>query len=385
MWPGSEAHIGSKEPTYVDKFDADEPLYEKVDRILGWLDLPGPQDAVDASSPRPQLIAAYVPDVDADGHAYGPNSTYIRSTIVEVDGMLGLLFKGIDERNLTDIVNIVVVSDHGMATTSTQRLIQLEDLVDTALIDRIDGWPLYGLRPFDHSQDHLQQLYDTISAKLELPQYADTFEVYLRDVNMPERYHFRDNDRIAPLWIVPTAGWAIVTKDEFNIEAARQQSPAVAYHPRGLHGYDHEHPLMRAIFVARGPAFPHPKGSQIENFQNLDVYNIVCDSLGLKPKANNGTLRLPFEPIGVHEFADQGHVPEDPGDVDTIGTGVQLLPPSLPGVTMLPPVGDHIADIGSRAVRPNRDDVGRRAPSSWVNYLRARAESIGSKVAGLLV
>ena len=26
----------------------------------------------------------------------------------------------------------------------------------------------------------------------------------------------------------------------------------------------------------------------------------MCDSLGLKPKPNNGTLRLPLKPIGLH-------------------------------------------------------------------------------------
>ena len=71
--------------------------------------------------------------MDSDGHAYGPNSTYIRSTIAEVDGMLGELFSGLEERNLTNVVNVVVVSDHGMATTSNQRLIQLEDLLDPDL------------------------------------------------------------------------------------------------------------------------------------------------------------------------------------------------------------------------------------------------------------
>ena len=82
MWPGSEAHIGSLEPTYVDEFNEDEELQHKVDRIFSWLDLPGPEDeGAREEEPRPQFIAAYVPNVDTDGHKYGPNSTYIRSTI----------------------------------------------------------------------------------------------------------------------------------------------------------------------------------------------------------------------------------------------------------------------------------------------------------------
>jgi hypothetical protein len=37
--------------------------------------------------------------------------------------------------------------------------------------------------------------------------------------------------------------------------------------------------------------------------ENIEVYNIVCDSLGLTPKPNNGTLRLPLNTIGLHDPA----------------------------------------------------------------------------------
>ncbi|KAH6605184.1 hypothetical protein Trco_006891 [Trichoderma cornu-damae] len=310
MWPGSEAHILYEEPTFVDKYNGKEELDTKVSRILGWLDLPGRESGsananADGKGVRPQLIAAYVPNVDSHGHKYGPNSTEIRSTIQKVDTMMGQLFKGLDERNLTSIVNVIVVSDHGMATTDTSRLLQLEGLVDTSKIEHIDGWPLYGLRP--KNADDLQGLYDGLAEKARS---NPNFEVYLRDVNMPERYHFSKNDRIAPLWIVPKTGWAIVAKGEFDVEKAKKEN--LVYHPRGLHGYDHEHPLMRAIFIARGPAFPHPANSQLDVFQNIEVYNLLCDSLGLTPKPNNGTLRLPLKPIGTHEAEDEPKVPEDP-------------------------------------------------------------------------
>ena len=97
------------------------------------------------------------------------------------------------------------------------------------------------------------------------------FDVYLRDKDMPERYHFSKNERIAPLWIVPKAGWAIVTKEEFNVADGKKQG--LVYHPRGLHGYDHEHPLMRAIFVARGPAFPHQGNSRLQPFRMFSQLN----------------------------------------------------------------------------------------------------------------
>jgi hypothetical protein len=349
MWPGSEAHILGVEPTFLDVFNGAEALESKVARILELLDMPGEEAAVGAEAVagagkaddrrdaapqklRPQLIAAYVPDVDGDGHSYGPNSTEITTTIRHADRMLDDLFRGLAARNLTDIVNVVVVSDHGMATTDVTRLVQLEDLVDTALVDRIDGWPLYGLRLKDDSAAHLESVHASLLAKTK---ENPNLEVYLRDKDMPPRYHFSRSDRIAPLWIVPKTGWAVVTRDEMVVADALKEGSGAVYHPRGLHGYDHEHPLMRAIFVARGPAFPHAPGSELEPFrewgryisggspgkdafadaegpENTNVYNILCDSLGLAPAPNNGTLRLPLRPVGVHSPDNVLDVPQDP-------------------------------------------------------------------------
>jgi predicted AlkP superfamily pyrophosphatase or phosphodiesterase len=261
MWPGSEAAIGDVPTSHVDQYNGKEDLAIKVERILHFLDLPGP-DSPSASldNPRPQLIAAYVPNVDSDGHRYGPNSTQIRQTIRNVDEMLGEIFQGLKERNLTNVVNVVIVSDHGMATTSTHRVVQLEDLLDVDDIAHVDGWPLYGIRPKDSSK--LQAMYDQLKEKTKRMPYL---HIYLRDKDMPERYHFSSNPRIAPLWIVPDAGWAIAPKKEFDVQKAKKEG--LVYHPRGLHGYDYENSLMRAIFVARGPAFPHPAGSRIDNFR----------------------------------------------------------------------------------------------------------------------
>ncbi|KAF2172523.1 hypothetical protein M409DRAFT_17756 [Zasmidium cellare ATCC 36951] len=395
MWPGSEAHIGTKEPAFVDKYKGDEKLENKVARVLGWLDLPGPNDpGASAETPRPQLILKYVPNVDSDGHAYGPNSTYIRSTIAEVDGVLGALFSGLEERNLTNIVNVVVVSDHGMATTSNQRLIQLEDLLDPDLIEHIDGWPLYGLRPKDQSKEQLEKLYQELLSKADLPQYKGSFDVYLRDKNMPERYHFTKNNRIAPLWIVPNPGWAVVTKGEFNIEDALSKDED--YNPRGLHGYDNENPLMRAIFIARGPAFPHAEGSQVVPFQNIEVYNIICDSLGIEPKPNNGTIRLPFKTIGLHDPNEHPDIPDDPPDVDF---GAQLLPPDLPGVENLPPPTIQGSDPPP-AAENGQDEAFNPTPSndrpvvedgesqdeqdkSWVEWINGKLKDVKVWATGL--
>lgn len=260
MWPGSEAHIGDMEPSFLDKYNGTEVLSRKVDRVLEFLDLPGLEDESQIAPERPQFIVAYVPDVDRDGHKFGPNSTEIRKTISEADSMVSNIMTGLEQRNLTEVVNIVVVSDHGMATTSTERLIQLDDLIDYNLIEHIDGWPSAGLRP--KRPEDLKTLRNQLEKVA--PDYEHAFEFYTRET-MPERYHFSNNERIAPLWVIPKTGWAIVNRSEFDVKKALNTGEE--YHPRGIHGYDHEHPLMRAIFIARGPAFPHKPNSRLEVFR----------------------------------------------------------------------------------------------------------------------
>lgn len=365
MWPGSEAHIPDVNPTYLDKYNGSEALSRKVDRLLHWLDLPGDDDeaATPDSERRPQFIGAYVPNVDADGHKYGPNSTEIRATIADVDSMLTMLVEGLYERNLTEIVNLVIVSDHGMATTSTERLIQLEDMMDTSLIHHIDGWPLRGLRLNNPDRD-LANLYTQLSAEAEK---ARSFEVYTLET-MPERYHFSNNPRIAELWIVPKTGWAIVTKEDFDVAEALRTGKD--YAPKGLHGYDHEHPLMRAIFVARGPAFPHAPNSRLPVFQNIEVYNIVCDSLGIVPHPNNGTLRLPLKPEGLHNDLDAPvlETPEDPGE-HTEGDETNSSDDDSP---------DDADDAVTEGGEPSSPSEGEHTPdkpkSSWWEFIHGQLQ-----------
>ncbi|KAF9886556.1 hypothetical protein FE257_011328 [Aspergillus nanangensis] len=373
MWPGSEAHIGDMDPTHLDKYNGSEALPRKVTRILEFLDMGGLEDESLVVPDRPQFIAAYVPNVDADGHKYGPNSTEIRSTISDVDTMLGDLFAGLEERNLTDIVNIVVVSDHGMATTSTDRLIQLDDTVDLNLVDRIDGWPLRGLRP--KRPEDLEVLKSQVEVLGE--KFSHAVEVYTRET-MPERYHFSKNDRIAPLWVIPKTGWAIVERPEFDAQAALQGGET--YHPRGVHGYDHEHPLMRAVFVARGPAFPHKPNSRVEAFQNINVYNIVCDSLGIAPLPNNGTLRLPLTPVGLHSDEDAPHL-DPPSDPPVSSVSTSLASAQTPTAAPSHPTSPAGGSTTQPQDKPNSED--EQGPTWW-GTLWGKVEGLKDWAGGII-
>lgn len=400
MWPGSEASNGWG-ATYIDHYNGTETLSRKTDRILSWLDLPL-QD-------RPQFIAAYVPNVDSVGHKFGPNTTETDAAITTVDAMLGSLLNGLDQRNLTELINIVIVSDHGMASTSNDRLIYLDDIIDMSQIEHTDGWPLYGLRPYPHI--NLTALHQTLAAEVAAnTQKGDShWNVYLRDEDMPARWHFSNNERIAPLWIVPDTGYAIVTRKEFDVEKVAE---GVKYSPAGLHGYDNTHPLMRAVFVARGPAFRHLHGGGrawvgmdehseveedvraglVEEFGNWEVYRILCESLGIGEAVggNNATLEgveglKLIEPEEHDDEEEDGDEDEVEDEVEVVETPVSTLGstplPTLPTVvpTVVPIEVDIPTPVPSMLPTDSTeedDSEANKEALDWVEYVKMKAEKL---------
>ena len=99
--------------------------------------------------------------------------------------------------------------------------------------------------------------------------------VYLKE-DIPERYHHQKNRRIAPILAVAESGWYILRDENSN---------AIA----GTHGFE---PCNQAacspLFLAGGPAFKN--GTRTPEVRHIDIYELVCDILNLRPSPNNGTL-----------------------------------------------------------------------------------------------
>lgn len=62
--------------------------------------------------------------------SYGPNSAEVQMAIRHIDDVLGTLMREFDERDLTDKVNIILTSDHGMTDVSNERTIYFGDYVN---------------------------------------------------------------------------------------------------------------------------------------------------------------------------------------------------------------------------------------------------------------
>jgi predicted AlkP superfamily pyrophosphatase or phosphodiesterase len=257
FWPGSEAAIGGIRPAYVRAFDPGMPDTARVRQVLEWLDLPPGR--------RPGFLTLYTDVVDAAGHEFGPDAPETRAAIARADSLIGLLVTGLKARGLEGRVNFIVVSDHGMTSTSPQRVIHPDDFVDRDAVEVDALSPVLMLRP--HAG-----LEDSIYRGLRRAPHLSTY----RRAELPERYHLATSPRVPPLVAIADEGWEI---------RWRTGSGAVA---GGDHGYDDSLPSMRATFLAHGPGFR--RGVVVPPFRNIHLYALLAELLGVSPAPTDGSL-----------------------------------------------------------------------------------------------
>ncbi|KIK69751.1 hypothetical protein GYMLUDRAFT_34140 [Collybiopsis luxurians FD-317 M1] len=297
MWPGPPKTKSGASPTYFVPWKDKVPLSVKLDQLLRWIDLPFHE--------RPQLLMAYEPSLDQAGHRTGPMSALVNQTLSQVDLFAASLHDALADRNLTEIVDIVFVSDHGMTDTSHPTLIYVDDddmlgEVGLSAVVHEDGWPAMGLR-FNSKKNESYYLNKLLNSQHP---HAEGFDVYTKET-MPSRWHFAHHERIAPMWIVPKIGYALTTRKEGDVGMTK-----------GNHGYDNGDASMHAMFVAHGPFSSVVKDLHqssklnawlpwknkgwhstsddtyvVNSFPNVEVYGLIAKLLGMESFAsnNNGT------------------------------------------------------------------------------------------------
>ncbi len=257
FWPGSEAALGGTRPTYVRPFDAGMPDTARVRQVLEWLDQP--------LGRRPAFLTLYSSVVDAAGHEHGPDAPETRVAIVRADSLIGRLLDGLKARGLDRKVDLIVVSDHGMASTSPNRVIYLDDFVDRDGVDVDALSPVLMLRPRSGIED-------SVYRGLKRAPHLTTY----RKADLPERFHLRESPRVPAIVALADEGWEM---------RWRTGSAPVGL---GDHGYDDTLPAMWAIFLARGPDFR--RGVVVPAFRNIHIYALLAELLGVRPAPPDGSL-----------------------------------------------------------------------------------------------
>src|SRR5258708_22000357 len=273
FYPGTEGEIAGTRPSYWKRYDQETSDDARVDTILSWLDLPRDQ--------RPTFLALYFSDPDDAGHEFGPVSKETKNAVLKVDEEIGRLIAGLKSRGIFSQINLIIVSDHGMATVRWSNAILLDKLFDTSMATRI-FWTreIVSIFPKAGREDEIY-----LSLKRKLPPQARVS----RKAEMPARFHYSQSPRIAPLLVLPAEGWILTNQKAF----AEMREKGETKRLKGGHGYDNQLPSMRAIFIAHGEAFK--KGKVVAPFENTQVYNIMTRILGLKPAVNDGNYEATKE------------------------------------------------------------------------------------------
>ena len=263
FWPGSEVVIGGHRGTYWTPFDDDMPHAERVKRVLDWLKLPEGQ--------QPSFLTLYFSDVDSAGHSRGPDSDDVKQAVMRVDKSIGDLVAGVKEIGIADRVNYVIVSDHGMAQLSADRMIVLDDYIDVSTAIVTDWAPVLGLTPKDGDID---KMYSALKDK------HPALAVY-KSADLPAEYGLAGHPRLPAIVGIAKEGWFIT-----SVKEERRWDEPNRHAPGGTHGYDPRLPSMHALFIANGRRIK--SGMRVKPFENIHIYDFMCAVLGLQPSKNDG-------------------------------------------------------------------------------------------------
>lgn len=257
FWPGSEAAIEGVRPSFMVRYNGKVPNAARVAGVASWLRK--------APRERPHLVLLYLSDVDDTTHLHGPDAPQTAAAVASVDRTLRQLMDTLSAMPFADSVNLVLVSDHGMAKVRPDKPMVVSDLlaeggVDTTHMEVSDNGPTLSIW-FDADSARIR------TAHAVLDRTLPHARAYLRS-ETPVSWHMRDNPRAGDLLVVAEEGYLLQRR-------ARDKPSSI-----GAHGYDPSLPDMHGIFVAAGPNIRAL--GVLPSFENVDIYPFLASLLRLQ-------------------------------------------------------------------------------------------------------
>uniref|UniRef100_A0A8C4NBV0 Ectonucleotide pyrophosphatase/phosphodiesterase 3 n=1 Tax=Eptatretus burgeri TaxID=7764 RepID=A0A8C4NBV0_EPTBU len=244
FWPGSDVPINNTHPSKWEPYNG------------------------------PGFFTLYFDQPDHAGHGYGPVSGQVIEALQLVDKIVGQLMDGLKQRNLQKCVNIIVVADHGMDAVNCKRVEHLANYINVSNMYVYQG-PAPRIRAYNVPDDYNTFPSKSVVQKLSCVNPNQHFKPYLK-CDQPKRLHNAANRRIDKAVLIVDRQW-LVSK---NFSQSK-------YCTGGNHGYDNEFKSMTALFISYGPKFKDK--TEVEPFENIELYNLMCDILEIDGAPNNGT------------------------------------------------------------------------------------------------
>ncbi|XP_061644009.1 glycerophosphocholine cholinephosphodiesterase ENPP6 [Phyllopteryx taeniolatus] len=269
-WPGCEVEILGFHPTFCEMYIHSPSIEKLTDSIEHSLTILRSEEA--------NMAAIYYEKIDIEGHHFGPDSPQIKTAVQQLDTAMQILNSKMKEKNMVNQVNVVLFSDHGMTKIQwMDKVIELDKYINMSdiakMMDRgtvVSMWV---------KGEKFQQVHAALSK-------VPNMHAYARD-EIPERFHYKGGKFVAPLTLVAEPGWFIAQNKAHLPYWKNDSSGQPLAWQNGWHGYDNEFHDMGGFFLAAGPDFK--QNFRAPPIQAVDVYNVLCQTLGVEPLPNNGS------------------------------------------------------------------------------------------------
>ncbi|XP_077486086.1 glycerophosphocholine cholinephosphodiesterase ENPP6-like isoform X2 [Amblyomma americanum] len=197
-WDGCQVDINGTRPQSCSPYGGystkiDRQMEQKIQETV----VAFKRDALD-------LAMFYYEGPDAEGHRNGPDSDGIESAVGKVDHYLWNLQMGLEREGLSDQVNIVVVSDHGMTRTNPEAS---HHIYMDSLVNERDVYIMLDKGPFAMLHPQAGSVNAVMKQLLQKKQRG--LRVFTKDT-VPEEWHFKNNELVAPIVLVAETGYCIM-------------------------------------------------------------------------------------------------------------------------------------------------------------------------------
>lgn len=164
---------------------------QNIDTVMNWF-----------SEENFDLVTLYYGEPDNVGHAKGPDHPDRKKIIQQIDRTIGYLTQAISRHQLSDSLNVIITSDHGMTTIKKRpqvdeiilnKYLNLLQLASFEILD-YGGFGILTPRPGKELE-----VYDALSK-------APNLTVYKKD-ELPESFHLAKSERLPPILIMADLGF----------------------------------------------------------------------------------------------------------------------------------------------------------------------------------
>lgn len=238
------------------------------------------------------------------------NSTFTQvfDSLEDMDHMVRYLSEQLNENDLSDVTDIIILSDHGMDDFSFNRETMDDSIINLNRIVSKESCDMYGSSPV--LQVIAKVGYNQTAICDALKQAAKrngNYSVYTNsELKLKESWHIENERRFGPCTVVAEPGHAFQDMTEMlkkwtDYEKCKLKMTIASYEVHsfhsllfcfdsvvpgtkfGCHGYDNKSPKMQAVFLAHGPRFQ--SGVKIPFLQNIDLYYLFARLLNIESLA----------------------------------------------------------------------------------------------------